>query len=72
VKNVQPTLVSADSSSRHTVLGFFLQFLPMESFKRTTILQATNKMLSDALTLDEFLCFILILLLFGTIRKGVP
>jgi hypothetical protein len=41
IKDVQPTLVSADASM-HTVLGFFLHFLPLEYFK-TMILQATNK-----------------------------
>ncbi len=64
VKDVQPTLVSADASM-HTLLGFFLHFLPLEFF-RTTILQATNKTLSDPLTWDESLQFISILLLFVT------
>jgi hypothetical protein len=67
VKNVQPTLVSANASM-HTVLGFFLHFLLLEFFK-TTILQATNEM--DPLTWDEFLRFISILLLFAT-TQGVP
>ena len=69
MRDVQPNLVSADASM-HTVLGFFLHLLPMEFFK-TTLLQATNETLSDALTWDEFLRFILILLLFGT-TQGVP
>jgi hypothetical protein len=63
VRDVQPTLVSADASM-HTVLGFFLHFLPLEYF-RTTILDATNETLSDPLTWDEFLRFISILLLFA-------
>jgi hypothetical protein len=69
VGNVQPSLVSADASM-HTVLGFFLHFLPMEYFK-TTVLEATNETLSDPLTWDEFLRFISILLLFAT-TQGVP
>ena len=69
VKDVQPTLVSANASM-HTVLGFFLHFLPLEYFK-TTILHATNETLSDPLTWDEFLRFISILLLFAT-TQGVP
>ena len=69
VRDVQPTLVSADASM-HTVLGFFFHFLPLEYFK-TTILQATNETLSDPLTWDEFLRFISILLLFAT-TQGVP
>ena len=57
VRDVQPTLVSANASM-HTVLDFFLHFFPMEFFK-TTILQATSKKLFDPLvTWDEFLCFI--------------
>ena len=69
VINLQPTLVGADRSM-HTVLGFFLHFLPVKFFK-TTILLATNKTLSDPLTWDEFLRFISILLLFAT-TQGVP
>ena len=64
-----PNLVSADATM-HTVLGFFLHFLPMEFFK-TTVLQATNETLSDPLTWDEFLRFISILFLFAT-TQGVP
>jgi hypothetical protein len=69
VRDVQPSLVSADPSM-HTVLGFFLHFLPLEYFK-TTIVQAANETLSDPLTWDEFLRFMAILLLFGT-TQGVP
>jgi hypothetical protein len=43
----------------HTVLGFFLHFLPMQYFK-TTILQATNENLLDPLTSGEFLLFMAI------------
>jgi hypothetical protein len=46
----------------HTVLGFFLHLLPLEYFK-TTILQVTNKTLSDPLTWGEFLRFMAILFL---------
>ena len=69
VRDVKPTLVSADASM-HTALGFFFHFLPLEFFK-TTILQATNETLSDPLTWDEFLRFMSILLLFAT-TQGVP
>jgi hypothetical protein len=69
VRDVQPSLVSADPSM-HSVLGFFLHFLPLEYF-RTTIIHATNETLSDPCTWDEFLRFIAILLLFGT-TQGVP
>ena len=62
-------LVSA-KTSMHSVLGFSLHFLPMEFFK-TIFLQASNKILLDALTWDEFLRFFFILLLFGT-TQGVP
>ena len=68
VRDVQPSLVSADPSM-HTALGFFLHFLPQEFFK-TTILQATNETLSDPLTWDEFLRFMAILLLLAT-TQGV-
>ncbi|KAI2500665.1 Transposase IS4 [Fragilaria crotonensis] len=68
VRDVQPSLVSADPSM-HTALGFFLHFLPQEFFK-TTILQATNETLSDPLTWDEFLRFMAILFLLGT-TQGV-
>jgi hypothetical protein len=69
VRDVQSSLVSADPSM-HTVLGFFLHFLPMQYFK-TTILQATNENLLDPLTSGEFLWFKLILFLFAT-TQGAP
>ena len=69
VRDVMPNLVSANATM-HTVLGLFLHILPMEFFK-TTVLQATNKTLSDSLTWDEFLRFISILFLFAT-TQGVP
>ena len=69
VRDVQPFLVSADPSM-HTVLGFFLHFLPLESFK-TTIHQATSKTLFNPLTWGEFLRFKAILFLFAA-TQGVP
>ena len=66
--HVMPNLVSADATM-HTVLGFFLHFLPMEFFK-TTVFQATNEILLDPLTWDEVLRFISILFLFAT-TQGV-
>jgi hypothetical protein len=65
---LQPSLISAEPSI-HTVLGCVLQFLPLELF-RTTILQATNKAISDPPTWDEFLRVMAILLLFG-LTKGI-
>jgi hypothetical protein len=50
VRDVQPTLVSADALM-HTVLGFSLHFLPLEYFN-TMIFPATNESLSDPLTWD--------------------
>ena len=44
----------------HTVLDFFLHFLPLEYFK-TTILQAANETLLNPLTWGEFLRFMAIL-----------
>ena len=71
MRDVIPNLVSVEDATMHTVLlGFFLHFLPMEFFK-TTVLQATNKTLSDPLTWDEFLRFVSILFLFAT-TQGVP
>ena len=69
MRDVMPNLVSADAIM-HTVLGFFLHFLPMEFFI-ATVLQATNEALSDPLTWDEFLRFTSILFLFAT-TQGVP
>jgi hypothetical protein len=69
VRDVQPTLVGADSSL-HTVLGYFLHFFPMNIFK-TTVLTATNETLSDPLTWEEFLRFLGVLFLLAT-TQGVP
>jgi hypothetical protein len=69
VRDVKPFSVSANPSM-HTVLGFFLHFLPMKFFK-ITIMDATNETLLTHLTWDEFLRFVACLFLFGT-SQGVP
>jgi Transposase IS4 len=69
VRDIQPTLVSADPSL-HTVLGYFLHFLPVDYLKNTVV-TATNTTLSDPLSWEEFLRFMGILFLLAT-TQGVP
>jgi hypothetical protein len=62
--HVQPTLIRADQTL-HTVLGFFIHFLPLAYFK-TTVIPATNVFLSDPLSWDEFLRFLGLIFLMAT------
>ena len=52
---VQLTLIRADQIL-HTVLGYFIHFMPVSYFK-TTVIPATNVNLSDPLSWEEFLRF---------------
>lgn len=64
VRDVQPTLVRADATL-HTILGYFMHFLPVD-FIKSTIIPATNASLSEALTWDEFVRFIGLVFIMAT------
>ncbi len=50
VRDVQPSMVNADATL-HTVLGYFIHFLPV-NYIETTMIPATNATISEALTWD--------------------
>lgn len=67
VGDVQPNLVGSDGTL-HSVLGYFLHFVPM-AFIKNVILPATNAKLSEALTWEEFLRFMGIVFIIATTQS---
>jgi hypothetical protein len=64
VRDVKPSLVNADPTL-HTVLGYFIHFLPVDYIK-STMIPATNATLSEALTWDEFVRFLGLVFIMST------
>ncbi len=64
VRDVKPLLVNADATL-HTILGYFVHFLPV-SFIKSILIPATNASLSDSLTWEEFLRFLGLIFLMAT------
>ena len=64
VRDVQPRLVRADATW-HTILGYFMRFLPMD-FIKFVVIPATYTTISEAQTWDEFVRFLGFLFIMAT------
>ena len=69
VRDVKPSLVNADATL-HTILGYFVHFLPVSFTKSSILIPATNASLSEPLTWEEFLRFLGLIFVMAT-TQGV-